>query len=633
MHGRGILCRLGKSAAGSTIAMMAAALIPMTILTGSAIDTARVYVVKTRLQQACDAGALAGRKFMTDLTSTALDATATAQAKNFFNNNFNPGWMSATEVNFTPTKTANNQVNGVATAKVPMTIMSMFGFGASKVTATCTARYDVADTDIIFVLDTTGSMACAPNDSDSTCSSYVSYAGTNSYTRPSGGGGVPGYAGTTGYSVPEKSNSRISALRAAVLNFYDTFAANADPSTHVRYGFVTYTSTVNAGQAIMDMSPTYMIGGAGNSTSSWNYQSRYVSGDYTISSNSVYRSGYNSSSCADAGSPRNPAPTQNNPYPYFSNGTASIVTTSWSNWYGCRFTTSTLGPRWTYKQIPLDVRQLVAGNTITDPSKVDSSTTSWLGCVEERDTTASSSFSQSSLPPDLDPDLTPNSDATRWRPLWPDVTYMRNNYGSTGTAYSNGDSNSHPNMGTSTYQRYGYTSCGKPVARLQVMTRTAVSNYVNARDFTPIGGTYHDTGMIWGTRLLSPDGIFKNDTSTWLGSSSAPNRVIIFLTDGDMAPSPYIYGQYGIEYYDQRVTGGNLSQQTNYHNARFLAECTAAKAKNIDVWTVTIGSSITSEMSSCATMPSQALNTTDGTDLSNKFAAIAKQLAMLRLTK
>ena len=65
------------------------------------------------------------------------------------------------------------------------------------------------------------------------------------------GAAVNGYAGTTAYSVPEKANSRIEALRQAVLSFYTTFAANADPSTHVRYGFVTYTSTVNAGQAII----------------------------------------------------------------------------------------------------------------------------------------------------------------------------------------------------------------------------------------------------------------------------------------------------------------------------------------------------------------------------------------------
>ena len=64
-----------------------------------------------------------------------------------------------------------------------------------------------------------------------------------------------------------------------------------------------------------------------------------------------------------------------------------------------------------------------------------------------------------------------------------------------------------------------------------------------------------------------------------------------------------------------------------------FAECAAAKAKNIDVWTVTIGPSATSQMQSCATTTAQALYTTDGSGLSDEFKTIAKHLAMLRITK
>ena len=60
---------LARDVRGNTLAMMAAALIPMSALAGSAVDVARLYVVKVRLQQACDAGALAGRKFMADTAS------------------------------------------------------------------------------------------------------------------------------------------------------------------------------------------------------------------------------------------------------------------------------------------------------------------------------------------------------------------------------------------------------------------------------------------------------------------------------------------------------------------------------------------------------------------------------------
>jgi hypothetical protein len=138
--------------------------------------------------------------------------------------------------------------------------------------------------------------------------------------------------------------------------------------------------------------------------------------------------------------------------------------------------------------------------------------------------------------------------------------------------------------------------------------------------------------MIWGTRLLSPSGIFATDTAPW-PTRQQPNRVIVFLTDGDMAPNTSIYGMYGNEYYDRRVSGGDFTNLKSYHNARFLAECSAAKARNIQVWTVTIDSAASSQMQSCATTVSQALATTTGSGLSTAFTSIAKQVAMLRVSQ
>lgn len=630
----GFLTRLRRDQAGNTLAIMAAALIPLMAFSGCAIDGARLYVIKVRLQQACDAGVLAGRRFMTDAstTSTTLDTTATAQANAFFKNNFRSGWFSTNTVTFTPVKTSDAQVSGTASATVPMTIMSIFGVPSQVLNVTCQANYDIADTDVMFVLDTTGSMSCLPSDSDDTCTSYVNAAGTNTYTRPtdaaSGNSSMAGYAGTTGYYVPEKSGSRIAALRSAVLDFYDTMAANVDSSTHVRYGFVTYTSTVNSGKAIVSMSPTYMVGGAGNGTTMWNYQTRVQNGDSTSSSNTTYNN-VTQSTCNGYAAAKS----------YNSSGTGTGSTVSWtansnnSTSGKCVVTKTTYTPKWIYEQAPLDVSSFVAGSTVTDPSKVTGATAQWLGCVEERNTTAgATSFDTSNLPSDLDPDLIPSSDSTRWRPMWPEVEYARSNYNSTANTTSTGDSSNSPNLGTPTYYQYGYVTCGKPVQRLATLTRAQVSAYVNATDFRAIGGTYHDTGMIWGTRMLDPNGIFASDTAAWPGRQT-PNRVIVFLTDGDMEPSQYLYGMYGIEYYDRRVTGGDFTNIKNYHNARFLAECAKAKAMNIDVWTVTIGSSATSQMQSCATTTAQALYTTDGTGLSTAFAAIAKQVAMLRITK
>ena len=624
-----LLRRLRRDKRGNTIAIMAAALVPMLGFAGSAVDMSRLYVVKARLQQACDAGVLAGRKFMTTSASTTLDSAAATQATSFFNNNFASGWMGTTDVSFTPSKSGDGQVAGVATATVPMTVMRFFGATTSALNVTCEARYDVSDADIMFVLDTTGSMADTPSGSGNT--------GVRSYSRPDG---------TTGYSVGEASGSKISGLRAAVLNFYDTLATNADPTTNIRYGFVTYTSTVNAGRAITGIDSSYMA-------SKWTYPTRRVVGDRILKTNSSTEVAAADAAACAANYSRNPATyaaTDPNGaaytvYPFDTGGRASAVDPVYAksgNVWKCTLNNDTITPIWRYAHYTYDVSQFVAGNTVVDPSKISGATTTWNGCIEERSTTAgASSFDVNNLPPDLDPDLVPTSAATRWRPMWQDVIYYRGNNTSVDSAGTStnpyGDYTGSTQYAASSpltlYNNiaYGYVSCGKPVQRLQVMQRSDVANYVNAADFVPQGGTYHDTGMIWGTRLISPNGIFKNDTSAWPGRNT-PNRYIVFMTDGDMAPNQQIYGMYGLEYYDKRVANGDTGNLTAYHNSRFLAECAAAKARNIKVFVVGFGQTLTTQLTQCAS-PGAAYYASDNASLTTAFANIAKQVAMLRVSK
>lgn len=680
---RGVMASLARDVRGNTLAMMAMFLIPLTGLVGSAVDMGRLYVVKARLQQACDAGALAGRKLMLDSNDTTLDKNAADQAQAFFANNFkkdvtspaSPGYMFSTGVSFSPVKTDDSQVSATATATVPMTISKIIGTNAVTLNVSCEARYDVADTDIMFVLDTTGSMACLPSDTDAACNNYVSSTTTASYTRPndsalgaadgatgSANDSVPGYPGSTAYAVPERSGSRIAALRSAVVSFYKTIANNADPSTHIRYGFVTYTSTVNAGAAIMDVNPSFMLGGSGtNGASTWSYNSRYIDpskySQYQVSQSSVDDA---TSQANCSGSVRTPAATNGQPYTFDATSRATVVSKAWSAARGkCSVTTTVYGPLWTYGLTPFNVSSYLVNATVDDPSKLDGTTNGWAGCIEERDTVAGvSSFDTNNLPGDLDPDLIPTSDATRWRPMWPEVVYARNYNGGSpspftsansimSTASNKGDTDKNSaylinNTYTFSYFYYnnggflkgGLVSCGKPVRRIATMTQQDVTNYVNAVDFKPIGGTYHDTGMIWGLRMLSPNGVFGGDTGAWEGRKP-PNRVIVFLTDGDMAPSTSIYGLYGVEGLDKRVTNGDFANQKNYHNKRFLAECDKARSLDIDVWTVSITTDATptAEMTACAKIPTQAVVTASGDGLETVFKNIAKQVAMLRISK
>lgn len=625
---KGFLSRLARDKCGNTLVIMAAIMIPLCAFSGSAIDMARLYVVKARLQQACDAGVLAGRRFMTDTTDNGtLDTTATTQANAFFVNNFRSGWFTTSVVSFTPAKVGGTQVSGTATATVPMTIMKMFGKDSQVLNVSCQARYDVADTDVMMVLDVTGSMSCLPSDS-TTCSTTAV-----SYTRPDG---------STDYYNPEKSGSKLQAVRDAVQSFYETLAASVDTSTHIRYGFVPYASTVNAGAAVYGLSTSYFV-------SSWNYQSRIrnTTNPENSSTSTATKNNSSTTACAAYASARSPASG------YDSTGSATMVTSSLNNNNKCTITTTTYTPNWTYTQTTWPVSSYLAtinGGTITDPTKVTGDTTAWQGCIEERNTTSGISsttgYDINNLPPDLDPDLIPSSDATRWRPTWPDVEYGRsfssnsyaytstNNVNSTGENTTSPDNSNNwpstPNLAGYNMLNGGFSVCPQAASRLTTMTEAQVMTYVNA--LKAHGGTYHDIGMIWGTRMLSPNGIFKADTQAWSGHD-VPQRVIVFLTDGAMAPDLRSYSSYGMEYFDQRVMGNNTSTLADYHNARFLTECAKAKAENMSVWVVAVGQSLTTPLQQCATNTNQALYANSSATLTAAFKTIANSVAMLRIVK
>jgi len=603
---RGTLARLRGDAGGNTLAIMAIALIPISALVGSGVDTARTYVVKSRLQQACDAGVLAGRKFMQPSGSTTLEPAAATQATAFFNNNFQSGWLDTSNVVFTPVKTQDQQVAATASVTVPMTIMRMFAHENVELSVTCEARFDLADSDIMFVLDVTGSMACRP---ESDCN-----PGNTSYQ----------HNGATRFAATELSNSRMQALREAVVDFETTIRTNADASTRIRYGFVPYSSTVNVGGVIPAQ---HMLRG------NVEYQTRRVIGDAQQSSSWIVEGGYNAGNCTNANR-RNPTTG------YRSDGTATSYTdASWdATNKRCQVLQRNMRANWRFERFPVNVgayyNTLANGTSVPDPTRLDGRTSSWQGCIEERETRADATFPGPNLPPDIDPNLIPNSDATRWRPAWPDITWGRN--GNTSVDMSNTDA---AFEGASLWSPYngalrapgGFAACPPPARRLAPMTNAQISAYVNSAIFRPHGGTYHDIGMIWGTRMISPNGIFAADTAPLPGRPN-PNRNIIFMTDGQMAPNADIYGAYGVQRYDNRVGGGtNLANITARHTERFLAACRAARTMNIKVWVVAFSTGLNDDLRACATPGDHAFTANNKTELQNAFRKIAQEVAMLRI--
>jgi len=634
--GRRLLSRLARDVRGNALAIVAAALVPIAGMIGSGVDMSRAYMAKTRLQSACDAASLAGRRVMTNDT---VDATVIDEANRFFNFNFPQGLYDT--ATFTPsvTRASAGTVRVTASTTIPTTIMRIFGFTTLPLDVTCDASLNFVNTDVMLVLDTTGSMDRDINDN------YTSV----------------------------DANRKITALREAVMALYDELApiqtqleANG---LRLRYGVVPYSTTVNVGALIRAVNPAYLTDSASYPTRVGVYDSyqtnRQLDNDRDTQ---TYGSSLTSAQCdqyaVNAGYPTlngQPAPT-GGPAP------APVTTTSYAlrDWGGTadtdgstrtcrRYRTTTVtqtgffASNWIWRNEEVNTSQYKLGGTVVvgtrnittdddveagetgqvelgassvsgtfDPVQIGqnvnaalATSVQWNGCITERETTSVITGSSSNVIPnnafDLEINRIPNNEATRWRPQWPNVYYPPNSNSTVGTP-----------------------ACPVQARRLQAWTRAAMLAYVNGLD--PGGNTYHDTGMIWGARMISSGGIFADSPDTFASMPVA--RHIIFMSDGQMVTSNSTYSLYGIERYEQRVSGqSNPTDLTARHIRRFRLMCEAAKANGASIWVIAFGTTLSADMQACATNANQASTAANRDQLLARFREIGSNIGALRLTQ
>jgi len=651
--------RLQQDTAANTLVICAAALLPLLAMVGSGIDASRYYMAASRMQNACDAGALAARREMTNDTFT----TANKQTGlNFFDQNFNDGIFGIQNRTRDFTTDGKGKVTGTASGVLPTTIMDAFGYNQFNITVSCSADVNISNTDIMFVLDVTGSMNCPD---------------TNIANCPGGGNN----------GNKEESNSLINGLRTAVMNFYDTVEASTSSSAQVRYGVVAYSNLVNVGYSL---NRNWM---ADNAT----YQSRvpdpvetedWVNKTVTSSNRTGNRSGYPSlgtrttvwnniatfNECQTIANqehwdifvstnPTNMAPTsqvvngntrtstftgnhtwkvlyqfrggtynqsaktcslQYDEYSFTADGT---VTTTEQ-----RETTTVFA--WSYRPVTFDVTGVYdTARTMTAATGNNgaNATHTWKGCIEEANTVSGAFDPVPANAFDHDIDLVPDTDAERWRPAMPSLVYYRYNPGTTGNWNSNWRF-ANVLQTQDNWTRNPEDYCPKPAMKLADINRQTLADYIKKENgFVARGATYHDYGMIWGARFIVPDGIFSAQNKT-APNGDAIGRHIVFMTDGKPAGSQEVYGLYGIEFWDRKVTtNGTAEEIEDRHAERFKAACNAAKQRNITVWVVAFGTELTPELSNCAS-PGRAFEAKDNATLNSKFQEIAQKIAALRLT-
>ena len=676
---KSFLQELRSNTAGNTLAMAGMALFPLTAMIGGGVDVSRIYLVQTRLQQACDAGALAGRRQMAGGNWNANNNAANTAAQNMFRANFDTNAYGSYDANTVFTENAGT-VTGTATVKLDMAVMQMFGYDTKTVSVECDASMAIPNTDVMFVLDTTGSMNCPDTG--------TSYCGNN--------GNV------------EAWNARIKGLRSAVKCFYETLAkrnsdedcgstpaVGSENTAHLRFGFVPYSTNVNVGKLL----PNDFL------ADNWTYQSReavtrlenvvvdYTPGTPYVYNNEFYYQGnwsYNStvethdnvrnSSECDSLQPEDYDEMSGNEGSKFNQdswtsggnritrwytdetGTRYDYSTSYSSWWDrctIRLRTRTLLHRreyrqvdspvyeqqqvfshYDYKPVTFDISGLKAGGSSWKDSLdlpvgnqgLDTGVR-WDGCIEERQTVRTTNFDP--IPTaayDLDIDLMPTTGnpATQWGPLLDQAVWGR--YG----GYYNTQTTDTVSTTNNLSRNFSYT-CANEARKLQRWDNPDdFDDYLDNLD--AIGSTYHDIGLIWGARLLSPTGIFANENAT-TENGGAIDRHLIFMTDGDTVTDSSQYTSYGVEWYDRRRTSANSapsnSDLTTQVNSRFLAMCRAIKNKNITLWVVSFGNGVSSSsitnLQNCATS-GKFYNASNSAELLNNFRTIANDISQLRLT-
>jgi hypothetical protein len=177
-------------------------------------------------------------------------------------------------------------------------------------------------------------------------------------------------------------------------------------------------------------------------------------------------------------------------------------------------------------------------------------------------------------------------------------------------------------------------SCPTAAKKFQTWTPSDFRTYVNS--LTTDGYTYHDIGLLWGARIMSPTGIFAALNAP---QNMTIERHMVFMTDGETNVVHDDYSAYGVHWYDRRQTPTGTaptnSQLVAMTDARTAALCTAIKNKNINLWVVSygdVGGPTNDRLRACAT-PGKFFQAASVASLVSNFKEIAAKISALRLTQ
>ncbi|MDC0886391.1 pilus assembly protein TadG-related protein [Altererythrobacter sp.] len=640
MQTSGFLRRLAKDKAGNTLALMAAGIVPLIAMVGGAVDMSRAYLASSRLQQACDSGVLAARKYLGSsvIVDNNVPSNVADIGNRFFKMNYKDGEYGTTDRNFQMFMEDDYAVSGEAEVQVPTIVMNMFGLDGIPVDVECLAELSTPSVDVMMAIDVTGSMRH-----------------TNS--------------GDT--------QSRLESLKDVIRNFHAKLEGGKSAGTEMRYGFVPYNANVNVGALLED---DWVVGNwayqsreagtvdVGTGSTGYNRNWQYVSGDrggwVTQSEYPATVTAAPAGTANDNGAPAAPtyscngsqpastysSSTENNgaattepqtepaglltvqPKRIQENGTAyrtirnggtcaiqSRVHDNYVQTYeAVSGQVATTSQRWNYRQLSRDVSSWRSESDM---------------CIEERSTYDIGDYDNIDFAQALDLDLDfipdPANSNTQWRPRYPNLIWGRARFDNNSGAWSTAEV-----LETkSVYIQPGnwwMSDCPPAAQKMQEMDSDQLDAFLATLE--PNGSTYHDIGMIWAGRLLSPTGLFAAENADT--ASIFRSRHLIWMTDGQTEPYDVAYGAYGLEPLDLRRWDPDTStlSLTQTVEARFAVACDQVKKLNITVWVIAFGTGTTPIMEECAG-EGRYFQAADASQLDDAFTKIADSLGDLRITE
>lgn len=604
---RSRLARLGRDRRGATLPMMAMALLPIVAAIGGGVDYGRIYLVKTQLQTAVDAAALAGARAFGVDDDSANDRDTLADA--YLHANYRDGYLGSSPVEIEKSFEITGEINATtveATTTLPMAFMQIFGVQPVALSAIATAEVTPKPLEVMVVLDNTGSMQEALGE----------------------------------------GKTRMDVLKEAMSGFLDMLFQGGNRRDELALGFVTYNVTTNVGHilkrhgvAVADVDGFTNVGNyAGGSSEfpdnplAWkgcvNNDTTFRNKDANLS---VSRSGDWDMVRSLPGEGLHPAVT---PYHYMPSTTAPGA-----------YQASLSGKA----TVPASYNS-VDKNTNTADNRRNNLYRLGDGAVGEQLANSAAyrkhfhdfyiglNFDETDVADDVivrDTDggyFRPGS-GTGWKVNYARVPYL--------AAADNWDQ---PNP------KYGYPSgdgyslampspnwqC--PEESLEVAygrDRSVYDDYIRDKNHPvmPASGTLHHIGMLWGYRLLTRSDVFTRPRA---GPDLPARRALVFMTDGEVNVGTHVnwssaYGRLA----DRTIH--DTSQPSNFRDQilrRFGRVCELAKQDKIDVYIVSLKVDETSTkkaFSICAGTRYKA--TGNVTEIKRAFSEIAADLVELHLVK